>query len=232
MQHLRRAAERGHADHGWLDTWHTFSFADYHDPRYVGFRTLRVMNEDTVRGGAGFGAHPHRDMEIVTNVLSGTLEHEDSMGHGAVLRPGEMQRITAGTGMLHSEFNPSTTEPVHLYQVWIAPRTRGLAPSYEQKAFDPAERRNRLQLVASPDGTDGSLTIQQDARLYLADLDAGHELAYPVGKGRGVWLQVIRGEVEVGGQRLGTSDGLAVEDEPTLAVRAVGAAEIVVFDLR
>ena len=232
MQHIRRAADRGHADHGWLDTWHTFSFGDYYDPDHMGFRTLRVMNEDVVHGGGGFGAHPHRDMEIVTNVLSGALEHKDSMGHGAVLRPGEMQRITAGTGMLHSEFNPNPAEPVHLYQVWITPKTRGLTPGYEQKAFDPAERRNRLQLVASPDGEAGSLTIQQDARLYLADLDAGRELQYPVGKGRGVWLQVIRGEIEAGGQTLHTSDGLAVEDEPALAVRAVGAAEIMVFDLR
>ena len=232
MQQLRRAADRGHADHGWLDTYHTFSFADYYDPEHMGFRTLRVMNEDTVRGGSGFGSHPHRDMEIVTNVLSGALEHKDSMGHGAVLRPGEMQRITAGTGMLHSEFNPSPSEPVHLYQVWITPKTRGLKPSYEQKAFDPAQRRNRLQLVASPDGADGSLTIQQDARLYLADLDAGRELAYPVGEGRGVWLQVIRGEVEVGGQRFHTSDGVAVEAEPTLTVRAIGDAELMVFDLR
>ena len=197
----------------------------------MGFRTLRVMNEDTVLGGGGFGAHPHRDMEIVTCVLSGALEHRDSMGHGAVLRPGEMQRITAGTGMLHSEFNPSRSEPVHLYQVWITPRERGLPPGYEQKAFDPEARRNRLQLVASPDGAEGSLTIQQDARLSLADLDAGRELAYAVARGHGVWLQVIRGEVEVGGQRLRTSDGLALEDESTLDVRAVEASEIVVFDL-
>ena len=232
MRQLRRATDRGHADHGWLDTWHTFSFADYQDARPMGFRTLRVMTEDKVKGGTGFGSHPHRDMEIVTCVLSGALEHRDSMGHGAVLRPGEMQRITAGKGMLHSEFNPSATEPVHLYQVWITPRARGLTPSYEQKAFDPAQRRNRLQLVASPDGADGSLTIQQDARLYLADLDAGRELAYPVGKGRGVWLQVIRGEIEVGGHTLRASDGLAVEDEPGLTLRATGAAEIMVFDLR
>ena len=232
MRQLRRAKARGHADHGWLDTWHTFSFADYQDQRHMGFRTLRVMNEDKVKGGTGFGSHPHRDMEIVTCVLSGALEHKDSMGHGAVLRPGEMQRITAGKGMLHSEFNPSPTEPVHLYQVWITPRARGLTPSYEQKAFDPAQRRNRLQLVASPDGTNGSLTIQQDARLYLADLDAGRELEYAVATGNGVWLQVIRGEVEVNGDRLGTSDGLAVEDEGSLTVRATEAAEIMMFDLR
>src|SRR4051812_28320909 len=152
MRKIRRAGERGHANHGWLDTYHTFSFADYYDPANMGYRTLRVMNEDRVVPGQGFGAHPHRDMEIVTYVLSGALEHKDSMGHGAVLRPGEFQRITAGKGMLHSEFNPSATEPVHLYQIWITPRQRGQQPSYEQKAFDVAGRKNRLQLVASPDG--------------------------------------------------------------------------------
>ena len=232
MRQLRRATDRGHADHGWLDTWHTFSFADYQDSRHMGFRTLRVMNEDKVTGGTGFGSHPHRDMEIVTCVLSGALEHSDSMGHGAVLRPGEMQRITAGKGMLHSEFNPSATEPVHLYQVWITPRARGLTPSYEQKAFDPAQRRNRLQLVASPDGADGSLTIQQDARLYLADLDVGKEVEYSIPTGNGVWLQVVRGEVEVNGDRLGASDGMAVEGEGSLTVRASEAAEFMMFDLR
>ena len=232
MRQIRRAKDRGHADHGWLDTSFTFSFADYHDPRHMGFRTLRVINEDRVKGGGGFGSHPHRDMEIVTCVLSGALEHRDSMGHGAVLRPGEMQRITAGTGMLHSEFNPSPTEPVHLYQVWILPRERGLKPGYEQKAFDPAERRNRLQLVASPDGEAGSLTIQQDARIYLADLDAGKDLEVAVPSGHGVWLQVMRGEVEVDGERLHTGDGLAIDDVKALNLRAVEAAEVMVFDLR
>ena len=232
MRQLRRAKDRGHADHGWLDTWHTFSFADYQDPRHMRFRTLRVMNEDRVRGGGGFGSHPHRDMEIVTCVLSGALEHKDSMGHGAVLRPGEMQRITAGRGMLHSEFNPSPTEPVHLYQLWIVPRERGLTPGYEQKAFDPQERRNRLQLVASPEGEAGSLTIQQDARLYLADLDAGRDLAYAIPAGHGVWVQVMRGEVEANGERLADGDGLALDGEAALSVRAVGAAEFMLFDLR
>ena len=232
MRQLRRATDRGHADHGWLDTWHTFSFADYHDPRHMGFRTLRVMNEDRVSGGGGFGSHPHRDMEIVTCVLSGALEHKDSMGHGAVLRPGEMQRITAGKGMLHSEFNPSQSEPVHLYQLWIVPSQRGLTPTYEQKAFDPQERRNRLQLVASPEGEAGSLTIQQDARLYLADLDTGRDLEYPIPAGNGVWVQVLRGEVEANGERLAPGDGLAIEGESALELRAVGAAEVMVFDLR
>ena len=198
----------------------------------MGFRTLRVMNEDKVLGGSGFGSHPHRDMEIVTCVLSGALEHKDSMGHGAVLRPGEMQRITAGRGMLHSEFNPSPTEPVHLYQVWITPRSRGLTPSYEQKAFSPEERRNRLQLVASPDGEADSLTIQQDARIYLADLDAGRELEYAIPAGNGVWLQVMRGEVEVSGGRLTAGDGLAIDDELALNLQAIELAEVMVFDLR
>ena len=232
MRQIRRAKDRGHADHGWLDTWHTFSFADYQDPHHMGFRTLRVMNEDRVRGGSGFGSHPHRDMEIITCVLSGALEHKDSMGHGAVLRPGEMQRITAGKGMLHSEFNPSQSEPVHLYQLWIVPSQRGLTPSYEQKAFDPQERRNRLQLVASPEGEAGSLTIQQDARLYLADLDAGRDLEYPIPAGNGVWVQVLRGEVEANGERLAPGDGLAIEGESALELRAVGATELMVFDLR
>ena len=232
MRQIRRAKDRGHADHGWLDTWHTFSFADYQDPHHMGFRTLRVMNEDRVRGGSGFGSHPHRDMEIITCVLSGALEHKDSMGHGAVLRPGEMQRITAGKGMLHSEFNPSQSEPVHLYQLWIVPSQRGLTPSYEQKAFDPQERRNRLQLVASPEGEAGSLTIQQDARLYLADLDAGRDLEYPIPAGNGVWVQVMRGEVEANGERLAAGDGLAIEGESALELRAVGATELMVFDLR
>jgi len=232
MRQIRRANERGHANHGWLDTYHTFSFADYQDPRHMGFRGLRVINEDRVQPGMGFGSHPHRDMEIVTYVLAGQLEHRDSMGHGSVLRRGELQRITAGTGMLHSEFNPSADEAVHLYQIWIHPRQRGLTPSYEQKAFDEASRRNTLQLVASPDGAEGSLTIQADARIYLAQLDAGHEVEQAVSPGRGVWLQVIRGEVDVDGTRLSASDAVAVEAESVLRVRAVGAAEVLVFDLK
>src|SRR3954468_4378211 len=164
---IRKSADRGHFDHGWLDTYHTFSFADYYDPANMGFRSLRVMNEDRVAPGGGFGMHGHRDMEIVTCVLSGALEHKDSLGHGEVLRPGEFQHRTAGRGIRHSEFNPSASEPVHLYQIWLLPERAGLTPSYEQKAFAESEKRDRWRLVASPDGGDGSLTIRQDARLYL-----------------------------------------------------------------
>jgi quercetin 2,3-dioxygenase len=171
--HIRKAADRGHANHGWLDTYHTFSFASYRDPRHMGFRSLRVMNEDFVQPGQGFGTHPHRDMEIVTYVLEGALEHKDSMGNGEVLRPGEFQRMSAGTGITHSEFNPSGTEPVHLYQIRLFPERKGIEPSYEQRRFPEDERHNRLRLVASRDAADGSLLIQQDARIYLASLDEG-----------------------------------------------------------
>ena len=169
----RKASERGHADHGWLNSYHTFSFADYRDSRHMGFRSLRVMNEDRVAAGQGFGTHAHRDMEIVSYVLDGALEHKDSMGNGAILKPGEFQRITAGTEITHSEFNPSRVEPTHFYQIWLLPERKGLEPSYEQKSFDPAGRRNHLQLVASRDSADGSLVIHQDARVYLACLDEG-----------------------------------------------------------
>ena len=228
---LRKSSDRGHLNHGWLDTYHTFSFGDYYDPSHMGFRALRVMNEDKVAAGQGFGMHPHRDMEIVTLVLSGALAHKDSLGHGETLRPGELQRMTAGTGIRHSEFNPSDTEPVHLYQVWLLPREAGLTPSYEQKAFDPAERKGRWQLVASPDGAGGSLTIQQDARIFLADLAAGQELQQAIGAGRYSWLQVLRGSVTVNGAKLETSDGLAVSEESVLNLRATNDAELMLFDL-
>jgi redox-sensitive bicupin YhaK (pirin superfamily) len=231
MMQIRRASERGHFDHGWLDTAHTFSFADYHDPAHMGFRALRVMNEDRVAAGSGFGMHPHREMEILTYVLAGELEHRDSMGHGAVLRPGELQRISAGTGMLHSEVNPGRRGPVHLYQVWIVPEQRGLPPTYEQKRFDPAEKRNRLRLVASPDGQDASLAIRQDARVYLAELTPGASVTHELGTGRHVWLQVVRGTVFAGEETLAAGDGLAVSDEQSLTVRANGEAEVMVFDL-
>src|SRR6266550_4570151 len=176
MFSIRKSSDRGHFDHGWLNTYHTFSFADYYDPAHMGFRSLRVINEDRVAPGAGFGMHGHRDMEIVTCVLSGALEHKDSLGHGEVLRPGEFQHMSAGRGIRHSEFNPSATEPVHLYQIWLLPRESGLEPSYAQKAFDPAHRTGRWQLVASPNGADGSLKIQQDARIYLANIAPPNEL--------------------------------------------------------
>lgn len=231
MMQIRRAAERGHADHGWLDTFHTFSFADYQDPRHMGFRSLRVMNEDRVAGGTGFGMHPHRDMEILTYVLSGKLQHKDSMGNGEVLRAGEVQHMTAGTGILHSEFNPDREEPVHLYQIWIVPDRRGHTPGYAQKAFDRAERRDRLRVVASPDGREGSLKIHQGASVYLADLGANKEVGYALAPGRHAWLQVLRGRVRVGGQGMEAGDGLAVSDEPRLMVTAEEEAEVMLFDL-
>jgi len=231
MIRIRKAAERGHANHGWLDTFHTFSFADYHDPAQMGFRALRVINEDRVAPGQGFGMHGHRDMEIVTYVLSGALEHQDSLGNGEVLRPGEFQRMSAGTGIRHSEFNPSASEPVHLYQIWLLPREQGVRPSYEQKAFAADERQGRLRLVASPDAADGSLAIQQDARIYLATLAAGDAVEHPLAAGRFGWLQVLRGSVSVNGSQANTSDGVAIGDEPSVTIAAAGPAEVMLFDL-
>ena len=231
MIQIRKAEERGHADHGWLNTYHTFSFASYHDPDHMGFRSLRVMNEDRVAAGKGFGTHPHRDMEIVSYVLEGALEHKDSMGNGEVLRPGEFQRITAGTGITHSEFNPSTVEQTHFYQIWILPDAAGLPPGYEQKRFDDDRMRNALRLVASPDGEDGSLTIHQDARIYLSKLDAGKTIEFTVPSGRHAWLQVLRGGVTLNGGAMQASDGAAVSDEATLSIAATSDAEIMLFDL-
>ncbi|HAN99398.1 MAG TPA: quercetin 2,3-dioxygenase [Planctomycetaceae bacterium] len=231
MRQVRRATERGHFDHGWLKTWHTFSFADYHDPRHVRFRTLRVMNEDFVAPGRGFGTHPHRDMEIVTYVLSGALEHRDSMGNGEVLRPGEFQRMTAGSGITHSEFNPSADEPTHLYQIWLLPEARGLEPSYEQKRFPEEERRDRLRLVASPDAADGSLAIRQDARIWLATLGPDKSVTHRLAPGRHAWLQVLRGSVRSGDLELAAGDGLAVSDESDLEVIGTTESEILLFDL-
>src|SRR5207237_234063 len=212
MIQIRKSDERGHANHGWLDTHFTFSFSDYYDPTHVHFRTLRVMNDDRVAGGGGFPMHPHRDMEIVTYVLEGALEHRDSMGHGAVLRPGELQRITAGTGMFHSEANPSDREAGHLYQIWIVPERRGLQPRWEQHGVDAAEKRGRLRLVASPEGRDGSLSIRADARLYLAELQAGEEVRHEIAAGRHVWLQVLRGSVRAAGESLSAGDALAASE--------------------
>jgi redox-sensitive bicupin YhaK (pirin superfamily) len=228
---IRRASDRGHANHGWLNTYHTFSFSSYQDPRHMRFRSLRVMNEDFVAPGEGFGTHPHENMEIVTYVLEGALEHKDSMGNGEVLRPGEFQRMTAGTGITHSEFNPSKTEPVHLYQIWLFPERNGLEPSYEQKRFAEEERRNRLRLVASRDAADASLLIHQDARIYLSTLSAGAEVRHDLARDRHAWLQVLRGRVAINGQELNTSDGAAVSDEQQLAVIAESQAEVMLFDL-
>lgn len=231
MIQIRRAAERGHFDHDWLDTWHTFSFGDYFDPAFTQFRALRVMNEDRVHPGQGFGMHGHRDMEIVTYILAGSLEHRDSLGNGSVLNAGELQRMTAGTGIRHSEFNPSASETVHLYQIWLLPERTGLTPSYEQKKFTAEEKRNRLRLVASPDAGDGSLKIHQDARLYLSQLEDGGSVTYDLAANRHAWLQVLWGDVELGEQPLRAGDGAAVSDERRLIVNARGSAEIMLFDL-
>ena len=231
MIRLRPAAERGQFDHGWLKTAHTFSFAGYFDPEHMGFRSLRVMNEDHVAPGQGFGTHGHDNMEILTYVLSGALEHKDSMGNGEVLRPGEFQRMSAGTGITHSEFNPSPTEPVHLYQIWLHPKARDVKPSYEQKPFPAEEKANRLRLVASPDAADGSLTIGQDARVYLTELTDGRSVEHDLTPGRHAWLQVLRGSVRLNEIELGTADGAAVSDEPRLSIEATSDAEFLLFDL-
>jgi redox-sensitive bicupin YhaK (pirin superfamily) len=230
MIRVRKAAERGHFDHGWLDTYHTFSFGDYYDPAHMGFRSLRVINDDRVRPGRGFGMHGHRDMEIVTYVLDGALEHRDSMGNGSVIRAGGLQRMTAGTGVRHSEFNPSATEWVHLYQIWLLPRRQGLKPSYEELAVGEGQP-GRLRLVASPDGAAGSLTIHQDARLYLASLLPGQSVAHDVEPGRAAWLQVLRGGVNALGHDLAAGDAVAVTDESAVPVQAAVPSEVLLFDL-
>lgn len=228
---IRRAEERGHATYGWLDTYHTFSFGSYRDAQHMGFRSLRVMNEDRVQPGHGFGTHPHHDMEIVTYVLSGALEHKDSMGSGEVLRAGEFQRMSAGTGITHSEFNPSETEAVHLYQIWLLPERKGMEPSYEQKRFPEDEMHNRLRLVASREAADGSLRIHQDARVFLSRIDAGKQVVHAPDVGRHAWLQVLRGSLTLNGRALKTSDGAAVSEEQVLTMVASGDAEVMLFDL-
>lgn len=231
MIQVRKASDRGHANHGWLNTYHTFSFSMYQDPQHVRFRSLRVMNEDWVAAGQGFGTHPHNDMEIVTYVLEGALEHRDSMGNGEVLRPGEFQRMSAGTGITHSEFNPSKTEPTHLYQIWLFPEQKGITPSYEQKRFDENGRLNRLQLVASRDAAEESLLIHQDARIYLSQIETNKTVALELNANRHAWLQVLRGSVTLNGESLQTSDGAAVSGESKLEIQATSNAEIMLFDL-
>lgn len=228
---VRKSHERGHANHGWLKTFHTFSFASYHDPKHTHFRALRVMNEDFVAPGKGFGTHPHDNMEIVTYVLEGALEHKDSMGNGEVLRPGEFQRMSAGTGITHSEYNPSITEPVHLYQIWLFPAVRNLAPSYEQKRFDKSGRRNQLQLVASPNGENGALTIHQDVKVWLGDLGEGNVIEYTLPKGRHSWLQVLTGALVLNGLHVRAGDGVAMSDEERLQLAGDPLAEVMLFDL-
>ena len=228
---VRKSEERGHFDHGWLDTYHTFSFSEYRDPRHMGFRRLRVLNDDRVAPGRGFGTHPHNDMEIVTVVLEGTLEHKDSMGNGTQIRPGDVQRMSAGTGITHSEFNPSDTEPVHLLQIWIFPETKGLTPSYEQKHFPPDEKQGRLRLVASRDGREGSVTIHQDAALFVTRLGPGERVEYAIAPGRHVWVHLATGSVRLNGMSLSAGDGAAVSEEQVVTLEGVSAGETLLFDL-
>jgi quercetin 2,3-dioxygenase len=231
MIRLRPAGERGHFDHGWLDTRHTFSFAEYHDPEHMGFRALRVINEDRVQPGQGFGTHGHRDMEIISYVLSGRLAHKDSMGNGSVIGPGEVQRMTAGTGVLHSEYNASDAEPVHFLQIWILPERYGLAPGYEQRAFPETELRGGLRLVASRDGAQGSVTIHQDVRVHAGLLGAGERVELPIAPGRHAWVQVARGRVRLREHGLSAGDGAALEAEATIRLEGLEDAEVLVFDL-
>ena len=231
MIRVRRAGERGHADHGWLDTWHTFSFASYHDPAHMGFRALRVINDDTVAPGTGFGAHSHRDMEIITYVLEGSLAHRDSMGHGSVIRPGNVQRMSAGTGVTHSEFNASEVEPVHFLQIWIVPERSGLPPSYEEKAFAREDKRGALRLIAAPDGRDGAATIHQDARVYASVLEPGERLTHRLPPGRHAWLHVVSGALALGDVALAGGDGVAISDEPALSLTGTAPSELLLFDL-
>lgn len=228
---LRKSRDRGAGRHGWLTTFHTFSFANYFDPRHMGFRDLRVINEDTVAPGQGFGAHRHEDMEIVSVVMEGALAHRDSTGGEGVLRPGEVQRMSAGTGVVHSEFNGSDSEPVHFFQIWILPDRDGITPGYEQKLFPLDERRGKLRLLVAPGGDDGSLNIHQDARIWSAILDAGQRVEHPLAAGRGAWIQVARGSIEVNGTALTKGDGAAIEDEPALSITGSEPAEILLFDL-
>jgi quercetin 2,3-dioxygenase len=227
---IRRAAERGHFDHGWLNTYHTFSFADYHDPAHMGFRSLRVLNDDRVSPGQGFGEHRHRDMEIVSYVLEGALAHKDSMGNSGVIRPGDVQKMSAGTGVQHSEFNGSRTEPVHFLQIWIVPEVRGIAPAYEQKTFPPDTRRGKLRLIGSRDGRDGSVTIRQDVDAFASVLEDGQSVRHPLAPGRHAWLHVAEGELELNGNRLAEGDGAAVSGESELTIAGKGA-EFLLFDL-
>jgi redox-sensitive bicupin YhaK (pirin superfamily) len=229
---LRKAHERGHANHGWLDSYHSFSFADYHDPRYMGFGSLRVINEDVVQPGKGFGTHGHRDMEIITYILEGALEHKDSMGNGSVIRPGDVQRMSAGKGVQHSEFNPSQSDLVHLLQIWIEPNVIGIQPGYEEKHFDAASKRGRLRLIASSDGRDGSVSIHQDAAVYAALIDGGERMTHQLAPQRKAYVHIARGRVSVNGNELGAGDALKASGESALALERGDKAEILLFDLQ
>ena len=231
MIEIRRSQERGHAQHGWLDSFHSFSFADYYDPGHMGFGPLRVINEDRVQPGKGFGTHSHRDMEIISYVLEGGLAHSDSMGNGSVIRPGDVQRMSAGTGVSHSEYNASDRDPVHFLQIWIEPRVRGAAPGYEEKRFDPASKRGQLRLIASPDGREGSVTLNQDARLYAALVDGAEVVEHAPQAGRRTYVHVVRGEVTVNGHPLSQGDALKLSGEQAVRIEQGRDAEVLLFDL-
>ena len=231
MIKIRKSEERGHFNHGWLDTYHTFSFDQYHDPAHLHFRSLRVINEDRVAPAHGFPMHAHRDMEIITYILSGELAHRDSMGNGSVIRPGDVQRMTAGTGVRHSEFNPSRTEPCHLLQIWIVPNERDLTPGYEQKFFAETDRKGRLRLIASDDPVDGAVAINQDARVYASLLDRSESITHQIPEQRHCWLQLARGTISTNGQTLQIGDGAAISEESELTILAEQDSEFLVFDL-
>ncbi len=231
MLAIRKAEDRGHANHGWLNTNHTFSFADFHDSRFMGFGALRVINDDIVGPGGGFPPHSHHDMEIITYVLEGALQHQDNMGNGSVIKPGDVQRMSAGTGVTHSEYNASKEEPVHFLQIWILPKRGGLPAGYEQKHFSDAEKRGRLRLLASPDGADGSVRIQQDARVFGSLLEGGQTVSHNFEKGRLGWLHLARGSAEVNGTPLKAGDGVAIESVDKLTIRSKDRGEVLLFDL-
>jgi len=231
MLTVRKAEERGHANHGWLDTWHTFSFADYQDPRHMGYGPLRVINDDTVKPGQGFGTHGHRDMEIITYVLEGALEHKDSMNNGSIIRPGNVQRMSAGTGVRHSEFNPSRDESVHFLQIWIEPSVTGVRPGYEEKQFGTAEKKGQLRLIAAPDGREGSVTIHQDAYVYASMLDGKDAVTHRLAPGRRAYVHVARGSIEVNGTPLKGGDGVKISGESEISLARAAQAEVLLFDL-
>jgi hypothetical protein len=231
MMEIRKSGDRGYADHGWLRSFHTFSFADYHDPAHMGFGALRVINEDRVEPGMGFGTHGHRDMEIISYVLDGALEHKDSMGNGSVIRPGDVQRMSAGTGVQHSEFNASKSAVVHFLQIWIQPNVTGIAPGYEEKHFDAASKRGKLKLVASPDGRDGSVEIHQDASLYASLVDGAEKITHTLPAGRRAYVHVARGSVSINGQTLAAGDAVKLSGEPVITLDNGQEAEVLLFDL-
>lgn len=231
MLTIRKSNERGHVDHGWLNTHHTFSFANYYDPKHMGFKSLRVINEDFIAGGMGFGAHPHRDMEIITYIVKGVLEHKDSMGNVAQILPGEVQRMSAGRGVMHSEYNPKPDEEVHLFQIWIMPNQMGATPGYDQKSFEEKINSQKLVLVVSPDGREGSLSIKQDAEMYISRLKANDKLEFNLKPGRGAWIQVVKGKIQVGDKELITGDALSTEEAGLLNFRANEDSEFILFDL-